>query len=86
MIPRIFIASILFLLVSSCSITKSNKDTKIAEQRPGVKCTENSPERRGEEGCTILANRPLSGTPSNKVYWHIDRYDSVKTAMKAAGP
>ena len=86
MIPRIFIASILFLLVSSCSTTKSNKDTKIVEQRPGVKCTENSPERRGEEGCTILANRPLSGAPLNKVYWHIDRYDSLETARKAAGP
>jgi hypothetical protein len=29
------------------------------QQRPPVKCTENSPERRGEEGCTILPSGPL---------------------------
>ena len=45
---------------------------------------ENSPERRGEEGCTILANRPFLGSTAN-VYWHIDRFDSLETAMNAAG-
>ena len=57
-----------------------------AAQRPSVKCTENSPERRGEVGCTILANRPLLGPLTKPVYWHIDRFDSIEAAKKAAGP
>ena len=55
-------------------------------QRPPVKCTEDSPERRGEEGCTILASRPLLGSLTKPVYWHIDRFDSLEAAKKAAGP
>jgi quercetin dioxygenase-like cupin family protein len=47
---------------------------------------ENSPERRGEEGCTILMNRPLVGTLTKTMYWHIDRFESLEAAMKAAGP
>lgn len=55
------------------------------QNNPGVKCTENSPERRGEEGCTILANRPLVGSVEKPVYWHIDGFDSLEAAKKAAG-
>lgn len=58
----------------------------VAQERPPVKCTENSPERRGEEGCTILGNRPLLGSLTKPVYWHIDRFDSLEAAKKAAGP
>lgn len=57
-----------------------------AGQRPPVKCTEDSPERRGQEGCTILASRPLLRSPAKPVYWHIDRFDSLDAARKAAGP
>ena len=57
-----------------------------AGQRPPVKCAEDSPERRGEEGCTILASRPLVGPPAEPVYWHLDRFDSLEAARKAAGP
>jgi quercetin dioxygenase-like cupin family protein len=78
--------SLVLLLVSSCSTTKNNNNAKTPVQRPSVKCMENSPERRGEEGCTILTNRPLVGTVTQTVYWHIDRFDSLETAMKAAGP
>jgi quercetin dioxygenase-like cupin family protein len=55
-------------------------------QRPPVKCTEDSPERRGEEGCTILARRPLLGSLAKPVYWHIDGFDSLEAAEKAADP
>jgi quercetin dioxygenase-like cupin family protein len=58
----------------------------VAEQRPPVRCIENSPERRGEEGCSILANRPLVGPLNGSVYWHIDRFDSLDAATRAAGP
>ncbi|HEV8336285.1 MAG TPA: cupin domain-containing protein [Candidatus Polarisedimenticolia bacterium] len=51
-----------------------------------MKCIEDSPERRGEEGCTILASRPLLGSLIKPVYWHIDRFDSLKAANQAAGP
>lgn len=54
-------------------------------ERPSVKCTEDSPERRGEEGCTILTRRPLVGSAAKSIYWHIDRFDSLEAAKKAAG-
>ncbi len=57
-----------------------------AQERAAVKCTEDSPERRGEEGCTILASRPLVGVSNEPIYWHIDRFDSLEAAKKAAGP
>jgi len=82
----IFTPLVLLLFVSSCSTTRSTKEAKIAAQRPPVKCLENSPERRGEEGCTILTNRPLLGTLTNNLYWHIDRFASLEAARKAAGP
>ena len=47
---------------------------------------ENSPERRGEEGCTILADRPWSGPHADTLYWHLDRFDSLAEAMRATGP
>ena len=57
-----------------------------AQERSPVRCTEDSPERRGEEGCTILASRTLVGSLPKPVYWHLDRFDSLETAKKAAGP
>ncbi len=56
------------------------------DERPPVKCMENSPERRGEEGCSILAARPLVASTKKPTYWHIDRFDSLEAATKAAGP
>ena len=57
----------------------------VAQERPPVKCTEDSPERRGEEGCTILASRPFAGSLPKTVYWHIDRFDSLEHAKAKAG-
>ena len=56
------------------------------EERPPVKCMANSPERHGEEGCSILATRPLVGSTRKPIYWHIDRFDSLEAATRAAGP
>jgi quercetin dioxygenase-like cupin family protein len=58
----------------------------VAQDRPPVKCTEDSPERRGGEGCTILASRPLRGPVASSVYWHLDHLDSIEAAERAAGP
>lgn len=69
------------------TVKSPEKITKtITEERPPVKCLVDSPERRGEEGCAILANRPVLGTLTKPVYWHIDRFDSLEVAKKAAGP
>lgn len=55
-------------------------------QRPPTRCAPDSPERRGEEGCTILASRLLVGSTAAPIYWHIERYDLLSAAVKAAGP
>lgn len=57
-----------------------------AADRPPVKCAADSPERNGEEGCSILASRPLIGSTAKPLYWHIDRFDSLDAAKDAAGP
>ena len=83
---KFFLRITFILFIASCSTTRSNKEAKITQQRPPVKCMEDSPERRGEEGCTILANRPFVGPSTEKLYWHIDRFDGLEAAKKAAGP
>lgn len=74
--------SILLLLFALCEISSAQG----TQDRSAVKCAADSPERRGEEGCTILANRLLSGPITGAIYWHIDRFDSLEEAKKAAGP
>lgn len=53
---------------------------------PAVSCTPDSPERRGEPGCSILAVRPLAPGRGESVYWHVDAFDSLASAQRAAGP
>lgn len=71
--------AILLILVTCTSFA-------VAQERAPVKCFEDSPERRGEEGCTILASRQIAGPVSGPLYWHIDRFSSLEDAKKAAGP
>ena len=49
-------------------------------------CVENSPERRGEIGCSLVETRPLPDTLKEPLFWHIDRFDSGEPARAAAGP
>jgi len=91
----LYLAGLVCLIVlSSCAGNQPNNNSQISSNRqpetappnnPGVKCTENSPERRGEEGCTILANRQLAGSLEKPVFWHIDGFDSLEEAKKSAG-
>lgn len=92
--PLLGVILCLFILCS-CSNNQVNRNSEPARSptsqkaelnNPGVKCTEDSAERRGEEGCTILTNRALVGSLAKPVYWHIDRFDSLEAAKKAAGP
>lgn len=88
--------SAIFMLLVGCVPSQIASDQTVESpveiaklipgQQPPVKCIEDSPERRGEEGCTMLASRPLFGSVAKAVYWHIDRFDSLEAAKKAAGP
>jgi len=49
-------------------------------------CVENSPERRGEIGCSIVENKPLPNNLKEPVFWHIDRFESEVRAKAAVAP
>jgi hypothetical protein len=49
-------------------------------------CVENSPERRGELGCSIIENKLLPNGLKGPLFWHIDRFDSAERARTAVGP
>ena len=55
-----------------------------AQQAP--LCVENSPERRGEVGCSIIENKPLPDDLKEPLFWHIDALDSPERARAAVGP
>jgi quercetin dioxygenase-like cupin family protein len=59
--------------------------TKIAVAQLEPKCVENSPERRGEFGCSYIENKPLPETLKEPLYWHIDKFDSGEHARAAVG-
>jgi hypothetical protein len=48
-------------------------------------CAENSPERRGELGCTIVATKALPDGRREPLVWHLDRFESLDRARAAAG-
>jgi quercetin dioxygenase-like cupin family protein len=48
-------------------------------------CVENSPERRGEPGCSIIEDKALPEDLRQPLFWHIDRFDSAEQARAAAG-
>jgi quercetin dioxygenase-like cupin family protein len=49
-------------------------------------CVPDSPERRGEIGCSIIESKPLPDGLTEPVFWHIDRFDSPAAARAAVGP
>ena len=51
-----------------------------------VLCTRDSPERRGQPGCTIIADKPLPSPLPLPVLWHIDEFSSLAEAHKAESP
>jgi quercetin dioxygenase-like cupin family protein len=46
-------------------------------------CVENSPERRGDLGCSIVETKLLPAGLREPVFWHIDRFDSLERARAA---
>jgi quercetin dioxygenase-like cupin family protein len=49
-------------------------------------CVANSPERRGDIGCSLVENKPLPTTLKDPLFWHIDRFESGESARRAVGP
>jgi quercetin dioxygenase-like cupin family protein len=49
-------------------------------------CVENSPERRGEFGCSIIENKLLPERLRGPLFWHIDSFDSLERARAAVDP
>jgi quercetin dioxygenase-like cupin family protein len=70
------IATILFSLLSANMAAAQLMST----------CVENSPERRGESGCSIIEDKLLPPDLKEPLFWHIDRFDSLELARTAVGP
>lgn len=51
-----------------------------------VRCTTDSPERRGEPGCAIVSDKRLPAPPPAPVLWHIDQFPTLAAAQRAEGP
>jgi quercetin dioxygenase-like cupin family protein len=50
------------------------------------RCVQDSPERRGEIGCSIVEQKVLPDGLKEPLYWHIDRFQSIALARAAVGP
>ncbi len=73
---RCLVAATLFLIVTTKSVSVQEEPL----------CVENSPERRGEIGCSIIENKPLAGNLKEPLFWHIDRFETGERARAAVGP
>lgn len=49
-------------------------------------CIADSPERRGDVGCSVVVQKELPVGLKEPLFWHIDRFDSLERARKAEGP
>ena len=49
-------------------------------------CVPDSPERRGELGCSIVETKPLTIALQEPLLWHIDQFDNGTQARAAVGP
>lgn len=70
---RCFVGAAILLVASTAS----------AQEEPP--CVENSPERRGEIGCSLVENKPLPANLTEPLFWHIDRYATGARARAAVG-
>ena len=75
-ITRYLLGPLLLLMVLAMTMS--------AQEEP--LCVENSPERHGEIGCSIVENKPLPANLEEPLFWHIDRFQTGDPARAAAGP
>ena len=60
--------------------------TRVAWAQLEPACVENSPERRGEIGCSLVENKPLPPGLKAPLVWHIDRFATEDAAKAAVAP
>lgn len=60
--------------------------TNVARAELEPPCVPNSPERRGDLGCSLVESKPLPKTLMEPLFWHIDRFATGELARAAAGP
>jgi quercetin dioxygenase-like cupin family protein len=60
--------------------------TRMASPQLEPSCVENSPERRGEIGCSLVENKRLPQGLKAPLVWHIDRFVTEADAKAAVGP
>jgi quercetin dioxygenase-like cupin family protein len=51
-----------------------------------LRCINDSPERRGQPGCSVVVEKRLATPLANPVMWHIDEFTSLAAAENASGP
>jgi quercetin dioxygenase-like cupin family protein len=59
---------------------------RVARAQLEPACVENSPERRGEIGCSLVENKPLPRGLKAPLVWHIDQFATEGAAQAAIGP
>jgi len=57
----------------------------LAQAAEPIRCMQDSPERRGGTGCSIVADTLLRDLPAQPLYWHIDKFPALRAAQAAAG-
>jgi quercetin dioxygenase-like cupin family protein len=73
---RCFVGAVLLLIAVT--------NTALAQEEPV--CVKDSPERRGEIGCSIIENKSLPDDLKAPLFWHIDRFEAGERARAAVGP
>ena len=67
-------------------VVLSSQAANLAAAQLMTTCAQDSAERRGELGCTIIANTALPDGLKEPLFWHIDRFASLERARAAVGP
>jgi quercetin dioxygenase-like cupin family protein len=70
-------------LIASISLAMAASTVR-AQLEPS--CEKNSPERRGEVGCSLVENKPLPEGLAEPLFWHIDRFSSGEEARAKINP
>ena len=73
---------LLFLIASVLSAIAASKVHGQLEPS----CQKDSPERRGEIGCSLIENKPLPEGLKQPLFWHIDRFSSGEEARARVSP
>jgi quercetin dioxygenase-like cupin family protein len=57
-----------------------------ASAQPQPVCVDDSPERRGGIGCSIIETKSLPESLKEPLFWHVDQFESSERARAAVGP